>query len=84
MKNEPTKPATIESVLEVAETGFATLEWEGGEKVLMDSLTANALKAVYDNINDKNKVKFAATLARSPGHLLKLLDFVWSKVGFKH
>ena len=77
------KLANLESVLAIAAEGFATLVWPGGEKILMDSLTANALKAVHDALRDDLKPKFAATIERSPGHLLKVVDFAWANVGFK-
>jgi hypothetical protein len=48
-------------------------------RILMDQLTANAILAVYDAVNETNKPKLSAMLADS-ARLKKLTDFCWSKV----
>ena len=84
MMNDPTKPATLESVLDIAENGFATLEFSTGDKVLMDGSTANAIKAVYNALSSPELKAKAARMIENPVGLYSLVEFAWKNVKFKN
>lgn len=54
--------------------------WNSNKRrTLIDALTANAILAVYDALNDDNKAKVARMIA-TPHGLVKIADFAFSKV----
>lgn len=54
--------------------------WGGNKRrTLVDGLTANAILAVHDALNDTNKVKLGRMIS-TPAGLRKVADFAFSKV----
>ena len=48
--------------------------------ILVDTLTASAVLACYDALNEANQAKFSRMVAASPIQLRKVVDFSWKHV----
>jgi hypothetical protein len=54
--------------------------WSSNKRrTLIDGLTADALLAVYDALNDDNKARFSRVIT-TPKGLNRTVAFAWSKV----
>lgn len=49
-------------------------------RVLVDSLSARAILAVYDVINDENKAKLERMIQHSPERLHRVVSFAFQRV----
>ena len=58
--------------------GAKSVKFANGKTLKVDMTTANALVQVHDNLNDKNKAKFADQLNKGPSSFMKMADFAFS------
>lgn len=58
--------------------GAKSVKFANGKSIKVDMTTANALVQVHDNLNDKNKAKFADQLNKGPNSFMKMADFAFS------
>lgn len=50
------------------------------KRMLVDALTANAVLACYNAVNEANQAKMARMVAGTQGQFVKLVDFCWKHV----